>query len=131
MFTDEQRQLLSKPLIARLATQSTDGYPHVVPLWFILDGDDILIISERNTRKVKNIQAHPKAGLTVGGDALASPGYMIQGDCIIEEDPDYAVMKRVTRFYEAPEDAERDIETWSKTDMVYIRMKPSKIVRVF
>ncbi|MDZ4763911.1 MAG: pyridoxamine 5'-phosphate oxidase family protein [Chloroflexota bacterium] len=131
MFTDEQRQMLSKPLIARLATSNADGYPHVVPLWFMLDGDDILIISERNTRKIKNLQANPKAGLTIGGDELATAGYLIQADCIIEEDPDFVVMKRVTRFYEPPEQAERDIETWSKSDMVYIRMKVKKVVKVF
>lgn len=130
MFTDVERQTLSRPLIARFATVDLSGYPHVVPVWFMLEGDDILIIAERGTRKIKNLKVNPRAGFSVGGDDLHSPGYMILGDCTVEEDAGFEVMKRVTRFYEPPEKAEIDIEAWSKTDMVYIRMKPIKVTKV-
>ncbi|MBI5031603.1 MAG: pyridoxamine 5'-phosphate oxidase family protein [Chloroflexi bacterium] len=53
------RQFLSRPRVARLATVGSDGYPHVVPIWFRREGDDILFGSDRNNRKVRNILVNP------------------------------------------------------------------------
>ena len=41
MLDETVREFLQKPLIARLATIDGNGYPHTVPLWFDVDGDDI------------------------------------------------------------------------------------------
>jgi general stress protein 26 len=131
MFTQAQRETLSKPLIARFCTIGADGYPHVVPVWFMIDGSDVIFISERGTRKVSNVLSNPKASMSVGGDDLNRDGYLIVGDCAIEKDTDYETMKRVTYHYEPKEQAEIDIEAWSKTDMIVIRMKVTKIVKVF
>ena len=54
--------------MARLATQGIDGYPHVVPIWFRRDSDDILFGSDRDNRKVRNILAIPKGAVVIGGE---------------------------------------------------------------
>ena len=41
MLDDTIRAFLQKQLIARMSTIGADGYPHTVPVWFMLDGDDI------------------------------------------------------------------------------------------
>ena len=129
MFNDAAREFLRKPLIARISTFDSDGYPHTVPVWFYLEGDDIIIIAERGTKKIKNVRANPKGAVSIGGE----PGelsYLIKGEMIVEEDPGFEWMKRVTRHYEAPEQAEKDIELWSKSDMVIIRLKPVRVIKV-
>ena len=73
-------ELLQKPITARLSTIDKNGYPHTVPLWFDMDGDDIIIISDRNTRKVDYIALNPKGCIQIGGDAEASVGYLFKGD---------------------------------------------------
>ena len=128
MYSEEARQLLSKPLLARLATLSANGYPHVVPVWFIMDGDDVVFIAERSTRKVKNIALSSKAAVVVGGE-FGDPTYMIQGDLYLQEDPGFEWMKRITRFYEPAEKAEIDIAAWSLTDMIILRLKPNKVIK--
>lgn len=40
---------------AKLATTRADGRPHVVPIWFVLDGDDIVFNTGANTVKGRNI----------------------------------------------------------------------------
>jgi len=40
MFDEAGREFLHKPLLARMTTVGPDGYPHTVPVWFMLDGDD-------------------------------------------------------------------------------------------
>lgn len=134
MFTEESRAHLAKPLIARMSTIDKDGYPHTVPLWFDLDGDDVVIISERSTVKVYNAQANPKGAVTIGGDPGESgdlePGYLIKGIFSVEEDPGHEWMKRITRRYETPEVAEKNIAEWSNLDMIVIRLKVEKVIRV-
>lgn len=141
MFTPEQLTVLKQPLIARLSVIDKDGYPHTVPLWFDLDGDDIVIISDRNTRKVDYIKLNPKGSLCIGGgelggggtgDTSIGSGYMFKGDLLLEEDPGYMWLRRVTLRYETGEAAENDIELWRTTlDMMLIRLKVRKVSKVY
>jgi PPOX class probable F420-dependent enzyme len=124
------RTFLHKTLIARMTTIGPDGYPHTVPVWFMLDGDDVVIISARDTRKVKNIQANPKGSVAIGGDPAGSTGYLLQGDFVIEEDPDDAWVKKLTYHYEDTERAEQDIAAWADLDIILIRLKPKKVIKV-
>jgi PPOX class probable F420-dependent enzyme len=132
MFSDEAREFLAKPLTARLATINPDGSPHVVPLWFKLEGDDIIIISERKTAKVRNLKADPRAALNVGGDpATDKVAYMIRGEVSLADDTDHYWTNRLTHHYESPEEAEKLIEEWKDLDMVYMRLKPSAVLKVW
>lgn len=129
MFTNEQRTLLQQPLIARLSVNGTNGYPHTVPVWFMLDGDDIIFISTRDTYKVRCAEADPRAAVQIGGDGAT--GYLIKGDLRVEADREFGWMKRVTYHYEEPEQAAADIEAWSELDMIVLRMTPQSIVKVY
>jgi nitroimidazol reductase NimA-like FMN-containing flavoprotein (pyridoxamine 5'-phosphate oxidase superfamily) len=63
----EVRTALHAPRIARFCVTDSNGYPHCVPLWFDVDGDDIVMISPRETRKVDYLQASPKSSICIGG----------------------------------------------------------------
>ncbi len=129
MFNTEVRQLLQKPFIARLSTIDQNGYPHTVPLWFDVDGEDIVIISDRNTRKIDHIARDPKGCVQIGGDAGA--GYLFKGELCVEPDPGYRWLAQITRRYEEGEQAEKDIELWRTTlDMVVIRLMVKRVIKV-
>ncbi len=66
------RSVIDAPLIARLSVIDRDGYPHTVPLWFALDGDDVVMISDRNTRKVALLTRNSKASICIGGGETAA-----------------------------------------------------------
>ena len=126
------RQFLNKPCIARLATQGVDGYPHVVPIWFRRDGDDILFGSGRDNRKVRNILANPQGTVVMGGELpVEEEGYMIQGDLSIEEDPHHDSMRKMLLRYETKKDAERLAKEWAESDIIVIRLNPRKLIRVY
>ena len=131
MFTPEVREVLAKAVTARLSTIDKQGYPHTVPLWFDLDGDEIIIISDRNTRKIDYIALNNKGCFQIGGDAEVGTGYLFKGDLIVEPDPDYKWLRQVTLRYEKGEQAEKDIELWRTTlDMIIIRLKVKKVIKV-
>ncbi len=130
MLDQSARELLSKTLIARMSVIDPGGYPHTVPVWFMLDGNDIVIISARDTRKVGYIQSNPKGAVTIGGDTGDDAGYLLKGEFLIEDDPDHAWLKKVTRHYEPPDQAEKDIAAWLDLDIIVIRLKPKKVIKV-
>jgi PPOX class probable F420-dependent enzyme len=49
--------------VGYLATISSGGKPHVVPVSPVLDGDGLVFASERDTRKVRNIERHPDVAI--------------------------------------------------------------------
>lgn len=130
MLTDTIREFLQKPLIARMGTIDSDGYPHIIPVWFDVDGDDLMVISERKTRKNEHIKANPKGSINIGGDPDDGAGYLFKGEFSLEEDPDYAWMKRLTYRYESKEKAEKDIQDWLLLDMIVLRFRVEKVIKV-
>jgi hypothetical protein len=72
----------------KVATVRADGRPHVAPIWFVIDGDDLLFMTNSGTVKGKSLQRDPRAALTVD---LEEPPYAfaaVEGTVTIEADPD-------------------------------------------
>lgn len=130
LFDERARAVLQKPLIARVSAIDPEGYPHTVPVWFMLDGDDIVLISARDTRKVAYLIANPKGAVVIGGEPDDGGGYLIKGDFVIEPDPDDEWVRRLTYRYEEPEQAEKDIAAWADLDIIVLRLKPRRVIKV-
>ncbi|MBN2303187.1 MAG: pyridoxamine 5'-phosphate oxidase family protein [Anaerolineae bacterium] len=134
VLDDSLRALLRQPLIARVTTIGTDGYPHSVPVWYILDGDDLVVATGLNTRKLKNVRANPKGAVTVGGDPLDghrkySPGYLFLGDWALDGEPGFEWIRKITHHYrDDHEQADRDIEEWGPLQA--IRFTIRKAIKV-
>ena len=68
---DEARQRFGTALVARLATVSEQGRPHVVPCTFAVDGDVVYTAvdhkpkSTTDLKRLRNISARPAAALLV------------------------------------------------------------------
>ena len=130
MFDEAARDFLDKRLLARLVTIGSDGYPHVVPIWYMRDGDDLVFISDRTARKTQNALANPKGAATVGGDMTDDAGYMIRGDLVVETDTDQTFTWRMIDRYEDKESGDKLKEEWKNDDIAVIRLKPLSVVRV-
>ena len=125
------RAFLEKPRIARLATVGRDGYPHVVTIWFVRDGDDIVFGCERTDQKSRNVERNPRAAVVIGGDPKTDDaGYMIQGDAVLEDDPDRRVTELIVRRYEKKRSAD-ELLAESGWHPVIFRLKPHKVIRVW
>ena len=136
MLAPDLLAVLNKPLIARLSVVDPDGFPHTVPLWFDVDGDDIVMISDRNTRKVDYLALNPKSSICIGGDQgpddVMTRGYLLKGICSTEEDPGYRWLERITRRYQAGDEAERSIEQWrTQLDIMVIRLRVRRVIKVY
>lgn len=132
MLTREVKTFLQKSRIARLATIGVDGYQHVVPIYFLLDCNDLIFGSDRNDRKVRNALSNQKGAVVIGGEPnVDEAGYMIQGDLSIEDDVNHAVTRRLLCRYETQEEAEGNLAQWKNSDIVLIRLNPKTVIRVW
>jgi PPOX class probable F420-dependent enzyme len=97
MTNQELELFLREPNLARLATIDPDGTPHLVPIWYLRDGDDLVLISNPATRKVRNIRRDPR--ITVCVDRAMPPyaGVLVRGiaDLKIVPRQDFAVQMAV------------------------------------
>jgi general stress protein 26 len=130
VMDEAQRELLQKPVIVRVNTLTPEGYPHSVPVWFLLDDDDLIVFSDRSARKIKNVQDNPKGSFAYGGDPVGSPCLLVVGDWSIEDDPDHAITARITHHYEPPDRAQQWLDAWKDADHVILRLKPWRVIRI-
>jgi len=130
MIDSAVREFLQKPLLARMSTIDPDGWPHTVPVWFMLDGDDVVVISVRKTAKIGHIQANPKGALQIGGDSNDGGGYLLKGIFSIEEDPGDVWMNKLIYRYESGEQADKDAKEWADLDIIVIRMTVVRVLKV-
>jgi len=56
MDASELRRRLAESVVARLATVGRDGKPHVVPICFALDGDQILFAIDHKPKRTTDVQ---------------------------------------------------------------------------
>ena len=64
------RPMLFKERVVWLSTVRPDGSPHLVPTWFLWDGDALLVWSKPDAVKIRNLRANPRLMVEVG-DAQA------------------------------------------------------------
>ncbi|MCT7362902.1 PPOX class F420-dependent oxidoreductase [Mycolicibacterium llatzerense] len=72
----------------KLATVRADGRPHVVPVWFALDGDELVFQSEKAAVKARNLARDPRFALTVDDDRPPYAFVAIQGHATMSDEPD-------------------------------------------
>jgi PPOX class probable F420-dependent enzyme len=49
-----------------LSSVTRDGAPHLVPSWFVWDGEAVVMVSKPGAVKVRNLRANPRAMLALG-----------------------------------------------------------------
>jgi PPOX class probable F420-dependent enzyme len=72
----------------KLATASPTGAPHVAPVWFVVDGDDLVFNTGEGTVKGKHLLANPRAALTVDVDVYPYSFVIVRGPVTIDESAD-------------------------------------------
>ena len=71
---------------AKLATIMPDGRPHVTPVWFVLDGDDVICTTWHTSAKARSLRRNPRVSLCVDDDRPPFAFAMIEGVASISED---------------------------------------------
>jgi PPOX class probable F420-dependent enzyme len=73
------RRLRDEPIIW-LTTVGADGTPHPNPVWFLWDGDSVLVYSLTSAVRNRNIQRDPHVALNFDGNGQGGDIIVITGE---------------------------------------------------
>lgn len=87
MTKDEWQGFLSEGTrTAKLATVRADGRPHVAPVWFLLDGDDVVFNTGNDTVKGRNLLRDGRIALCVDNEVPPFDFVVVEGTVQLSED---------------------------------------------
>jgi PPOX class probable F420-dependent enzyme len=85
-FAARVEQHLDHDRIAWLVTVGDDGTPQPSPVWFLREGESLLIYSQPGTGKLRNIAARPKVAVHFNGDANGGDIVILTGHAAVAPD---------------------------------------------
>ncbi|WKK24668.1 PPOX class F420-dependent oxidoreductase [Streptomyces olivoreticuli] len=89
MNKDEWHAFLSTGTrTGKLSTVRADGSPHIAPIWFVLDGDDLVFNTGENTVKGRNLARDGRIALCVDDDRPPFSFVTVQGRAELSGDLD-------------------------------------------
>ena len=88
MTPDEKAEFLRRGHTIYLASNGEDGFPHLIAMWYALEGDTVLMTTFRKSQKVKNLQRDPRCALLLEEGATYDKlkGVFLRGHCEIVDD---------------------------------------------
>jgi PPOX class probable F420-dependent enzyme len=90
MTSDEWRAFLTegpaRPAV--LATVRADGRPHAAPVWYAVDGDELVFTTGETTVKGRNLAGEPRATLCVQDDRPPFSFVVVEGVARLVDDLD-------------------------------------------
>ncbi|MDH5400931.1 MAG: pyridoxamine 5'-phosphate oxidase family protein [Candidatus Heimdallarchaeota archaeon] len=70
--------LMNKKLVASFVSITEDGFPHIVPLWLVTDGEKLYFSAYDHSKKIRNLIANQKSALSVV-DPSGGPYFSVYG----------------------------------------------------
>lgn len=87
MTSDEIRAFLSHGTrTAKLATSGPGGQPHVMPVWFLLDGEELVFTTGSDSVKGRNLRRNPRAAVVVDEEVAPYAFVHMRGHVTLSED---------------------------------------------
>lgn len=121
---------LRKHQIVWLITVRPDGRPHAVAVWFLWDGETILIFSQPGNQKVRNLRHNANVVLAVDDTHKGDDPITIEGTATLLEPGEVDAM--LPAYVEKYKDGLREIgltpEQMAKEYSQPIRITPTRFV---
>lgn len=87
MTPEEIRGFLSHGTrTAKLATSRANGQPHVMPVWFVLDGEELVFTTWGDSVKGRNLRRDPRAAIVVDEEVAPYAFVHVRGRVTLSED---------------------------------------------
>jgi PPOX class probable F420-dependent enzyme len=90
MSDGELRAFIAEQMVMQCATVGPRGLPHLVPLWYVPDGLELIGWTYAKSQKAQNLRRDPRAtlGIEDGVDYHELRGVMLECDVELEDSPE-------------------------------------------
>jgi PPOX class probable F420-dependent enzyme len=114
----------------KLGYVAADGRPLVAPVWFVLDGDDLLFNTGRNTAKGRAIARDPRLVVCVDSEVPPFGFVQVQGEAAVSEDLGELVSSatEIGRRYMGDERAEEFGKRNGVPGELVVRLRATKVL---
>ncbi len=124
IFDKRELDFLNSHELGRLATASKKGFPHVVPIVYAMDGQDIIIAIDYGTKKLKNLRENKHVALVID-ESDSHRGLMVEADCeILEHGKEYLRLLQI--LYDTIEYYRKN--PWNEGESPILKLHPTKAV---
>lgn len=125
--------LLHGTRTGKVAWVASDGAPHVAPIWFVIDGDDIVFNTGADTGKGRALAREGRASLVVDDQIPPYSFVKIDGSITLHDDLDEvrSLATIIGDRYMGSDRAEEYGERNGVPGELVVRLHPSKITAAF
>jgi PPOX class probable F420-dependent enzyme len=123
-----QEFLMEGTRTAILATTRKDGRPHAIPICFVLDGDDLLFLTNADSVKGADMRRDPRVTLVVDDETPPFAFVMIEGTAEMSQDPDelrHAAVQ-IGHRYDGGENIEQFVHFATAALGSLVRIRPTR-----
>jgi len=131
MTKEEYKEfLLQGTKTGKLATVREDGRPHVVPIWYGLDGDNLVFTTGESSIKAKNMKRDPRVSISIDDQTPPYSFVTIEGTISFSKDPEEMLYwaTRIGERYMGEDQAEAFGKRNASEGEVLVTVKPVKII---
>ncbi|OKH99165.1 PPOX class F420-dependent enzyme [Streptomyces sp. CB02923] len=131
MSKDEWQSFLSEGTrTGKLSTVRADGSPHIAPVWFLLDGDDLVFNTGADTVKGRNLARDGRVSLCVDDDRPPFSFAIVEGQAETSDELSEvrAWATRIAARYMGEERAEEYGARNGVPGELLVRIRISKVV---
>ena len=121
-------QRLRSNIIGWLTTVGSDGRPYTVPVWFLWDGNTVLIFSQPEKQKVRNLRKNARVTLALDETKQGEDVVIVEGTAELLESPDInaTLPAYVEKYGAMMKDMNSSPESMAADFSVGIRLTPTK-----
>ncbi|MGP4056369.1 PPOX class F420-dependent oxidoreductase [Mycobacterium sp. 4D054] len=131
-MTDEEyrRFLGAGTRTAKVATTRGDGRPHVVPVWFLLDHDDLVFTTGKTSVKGRSVLRSGHVAVCVDDERPPYAFVAVDGRTTTNDDPEELLSwtTRIAARYVGQERAEYYGKLNAGPDQMVVRVRPTRVV---
>lgn len=128
-FDAETLRFLDRPLLMRMATLGSDGYPQVTPVWYLHENGSLFASTERDRIKYRNIMRDPRVGASIDDDHPYR-GISVKGVAQVHSGDIVALVRRIVVRYIVADELDALMGWLFKGPRVVIEIKPISVVKI-
>ncbi|GAY14835.1 PPOX class F420-dependent oxidoreductase [Mycobacterium sp. shizuoka-1] len=117
----------------KLGYTAADGRPLVAPVWFLVDGNQLVFNTGKDAAKGRALSRDPRVVMCVDDQQPPYSFVQVQGTASLSEDPDDLLdtATRIARRYVGDERAEEFGRRNGVPGELVVRITPTKVIAAF
>lgn len=78
-------EAIDRSLIGFLTAVNAAGQPQASPVWFLRDGEDLIVYNRPTAARLESIVSNPRVALNLRGDRQGHAGVSLEGTAEVDE----------------------------------------------